>query len=97
MTPPDPLTSNDAARDGTDRALRIGTALLLIGVIGSVVTLVPFLIGADPLPLVAYLVALLAPVGLAVVLIALARRARGRRARLAAASAPPDLHDPRTP
>lgn len=53
-------------------------------------TLVPLFSGAEPLPLVAYLLALLAPLGLAIVLVAAWRRARGRRARLAASSDPAD-------
>lgn len=58
----------------------------MVGVVASVVTLVPFLIDTDPLPLAAYLLALLAPVGLGVVLVAFWRRARGRRSRLSAAA-----------
>lgn len=65
--------------------MRVGVALVAVGVLGSVVTLVPFLTGSDPLPLPAYLMALLAPVGLAVILVSLWRRARGRRSRLEAA------------
>lgn len=82
MPPTDPVTSDDARRDGVDTTMRVGTGLLLIGVVASVVTLVPFLTGAEPLPLIAYLLALLAPVGLGVVLLAFWRRARGRRSRL---------------
>lgn len=65
--------------------MRVGVGLLGAGVVASVVTLVPFLTGGDPLPVTAYLLSLLAPVGLAVVLVALWRRARGRRSRLDAA------------
>jgi membrane protein implicated in regulation of membrane protease activity len=57
-----------------------GDALLRVGAV------LPFLVGQEPLPLLAYLLALLAPLGLGVVLVALWRRARSRRVRLAAAS-----------
>jgi hypothetical protein len=60
--------------------------LVGVGFVASLVTVVPFLVGGDPLPLVAYLLALLAPLGLGVVLVALWLRARGRRSRLAAAA-----------
>jgi hypothetical protein len=60
--------------------------LVGVGFVASLVTVVPFLVGGDPLPLVAYLLALLAPLGLGVVLVALWLKARGRRSRLAAAA-----------
>lgn len=64
-----------------------------VGTVAAVVTLVPLLTGGEPFPLAAYLLALLAPVGLAVVLVALLQRARSRRRRLAATSpaAPPPV------
>jgi hypothetical protein len=74
------------SRPQGDALLRVGAVLIGLGVVASLVTVVPFLVGQEPLPLLAYLLALLAPLGLGVVLVALWRRARSRRVRLAAAS-----------
>jgi hypothetical protein len=64
----------------------VGAVLIGVGFVASLVTVVPFLVGDEPLPLVAYLLALLAPLGLGVVLVALWLRAHSRRTRLAAAA-----------
>lgn len=84
---PGRVSTPHPGRPPGDTLLRVGAALIGVGLVASVVTVVPFLVGGEPLPLVAYLLALLAPLGLGVVLVALWRRARSRRSRLAALAA----------
>jgi uncharacterized membrane protein len=64
----------------------IGTVLVAIGFVATIVTLVPLFTGADRLPLPFYLLSLLAPAGLGLILVALWSRARQRRRRLDATS-----------
>jgi hypothetical protein len=61
----------------------VGVGVFAVGALAAVTALVPLLVGADPLPTWVYLGSLLAPVGLAVVLLGLWRTARrhGRRTR----------------
>lgn len=80
------MSTPRATRPAGDTLLRAGAVLVGLGFVASLVTVVPFLVGGEPLPLVAYLLALLAPLGLGVVLVALWLKARGRRSRLAAAA-----------
>jgi len=61
--------------------LRVGLTLVLIGVMATTVTLVPLLAGTDPLPVAFYLLAMLAPVGLALILSGLWHNARHRSGR----------------
>lgn len=65
-----------------DATARLGVALLLVGTVASVVTLLPLALGTDAFPVAVYLLCLLAPLGLGVVLIALWRRARSRSERI---------------
>jgi hypothetical protein len=65
--------------------MRVGVALVAIGCLATVATLVPLFTGDDPLPIAFYLLCLLAPVGLGLILVGLwrAARARGRSLRTA--------------
>ena len=69
-----------------DRLARIGAVLVGIGVIATVITVLPLLLDAEPLPVGFYLLCFLAPIGLGVILVALWRRARNRGAALRAAA-----------
>jgi membrane protein implicated in regulation of membrane protease activity len=80
------VSPSPAGRAPDDTLFRVGAVLIGVGVVASLVTVAPFLVGGEPLPLGAYLLALLAPLGLGVVLIALWLRARSRRSRLEAAA-----------
>ena len=70
----------------TDVVLRVGVALVAIGCLAALVTLVPLFSGADPLPIGFYLLCLLAPLGLGLILVGLWRAARARGRWLRAAS-----------
>ena len=74
--------SRPAATPRHDTALRVGVVLVLVGTAVSVVTLLPLAFGGDAFPVAVYLLCFLAPLGLAVVLIALWRRARSRSAQI---------------
>lgn len=65
-----------------DLAMRIGVALVGIGALATIATLLPLFLDLEPLPVAAYLMCFLAPLGLAVILGALWQRARTRRTRL---------------
>lgn len=60
-----------------------GGVLTAIGLVATVATVVPYLVGREPLPTAAYLTAMLMPVGFGFLLVGLygAARARSRRAR----------------
>ena len=62
--------------------MTVGTALMAIGAVATVVTLLPVFVDLDPLPLPVYLLCFMAPAGLAVLLGALWQRARTRQDRL---------------
>lgn len=76
--------SRQAARSRApgDSLLVVGVALVAIGFLATVATLVPLLADSSALPLPFYLLSLLAPVGLGVILVTLWRRARARGLRL---------------
>lgn len=80
------MSAPHPGRPPADTLLRVGAGLIGVGFVASLATVVPLLVDSEPLPLAAYLLALLAPLGLGVVLVALWLRARGRRTRLAAAA-----------
>jgi hypothetical protein len=61
--------------------VRVGLALVLVGAAATVVTLVPLFTDADPLPVAFYLTAMLAPVGLGLILLGLWRSSRARTQR----------------
>ena len=75
-----PADPDDTA--GYDAAVRLGVALVLVGTVASVGTLLPLALGVDAFPVAVYLLCFLAPLGLAVVLVALWRRARSRSERI---------------
>ena len=81
---PHPTTHATAASrlSGLDWAVRIGTAMIAVGALATVVTLLPLFTGLDPMPLGVYLLCFLAPLGFGVILMALWQRARTRRHRL---------------
>ena len=66
-----------------ERLTVAGGVLTVIGLVATVATVVPSLMGTDPLPTVAYLLSMLMPVGFGLLLVGLygAARARSRRAR----------------
>ena len=78
-------SSGDGGRTSLDTAVRVGAVLVAVGVLATIATLVPLFSGLDPLPVGIYLLSFLAPLGLAVILVALWQRARTRSARLRAA------------
>jgi divalent metal cation (Fe/Co/Zn/Cd) transporter len=77
--------SGDSRRSSLDTAVRVGVVLLAVGTVATIATLMPLFSGADPLPVGVYLLSFLAPLGLAVLLVALWQRARTRSTRLRAA------------
>ena len=64
---------------GGDRLVALGAIVFTVGLLATLVTLVPFFVGSDPFPTAVYLVALLAPVGFALALAGLLRAARSHR------------------
>lgn len=66
----------------SDTVVRVGAALVAIGTVASIATLLPLVVGLEPLPVAVYLLCFLAPIGLGVVLVALWQRARTRSVRL---------------
>ena len=78
-----PQEPGSASRSTADRVLRTGAALVGVGAVATIATLLPLVLDADPLPLVFYLLCFLAPLGLGLILVGLWLRARDRRARLA--------------
>ena len=77
--------SRPAAAPRHDTALRVGVVLVLVGTAASVVTLLPLALGVDAFPVAVYLLCFLAPLGLAMVLVALWRRALSRSAQIRSA------------
>ncbi len=71
-----------AARKRTgrgDRLVAVGALVFTVGLLATLVTLVPFFVGSEPFPTAVYLVALLAPVGFALALTGLLCSARSHR------------------
>ncbi|NHC46890.1 hypothetical protein [Motilibacter aurantiacus] len=64
-----------------DRLVLVGGVLFVVGAVSCVATVAPLLLGADRLPLVAYLVTLLAPLGFGLALAGVLVSARARRRR----------------
>lgn len=64
-----------------DRLIMAGGMLFALGALAVVAAVVPLLVDADRLPLAVYLLALLAPLGFAVMLAGLLASARSRRRR----------------
>lgn len=83
-----PSEPQPVAERTTTAVLRIGVVMVGVGVLATVITLLPLALDADPLPVVAYLLCFLAPLGLGLVLVGLWLRACSRRAHLAASSPP---------
>ena len=76
-----------ASGDGTsgnlaDRLAMVGAALVAVGLLATIITLLPLALGAEPLPAGFYAACFLAPLGLGVILVSLWLKARLRRARL---------------
>ncbi len=76
----------DTSPSRSDVAVRVGAVLVAIGALAAIATLVPLFSGLDPLPVGVYLLCFLAPLGLAVILVALWQRARTRSERIRAAA-----------
>ena len=70
-----------------DVVTRVGAVMVAVGALATVLTLLPLSTGLEPMPVAVYVLCFFAPLGLGVILVALWRRARGRRARLLAAEA----------
>lgn len=68
----------DVTRPG-DRLVTVGAILFGIGLVAVLITVVPFFLGTDRMPLAVYLTAALAPLGFGVALVGLVRGARSRR------------------
>ncbi len=66
-------------RTAGDRLVLVGAAVFAVGVVAAIAVLAPFLVGGAPLPSVAYLLALLAPLGFGLALLGLVLAARKRR------------------
>ncbi|TDC25175.1 hypothetical protein E1265_07845 [Streptomyces sp. 8K308] len=58
--------SEASERSPGDTLVRIGGVIFAVGAVATLITMVPLLIGADPLPTVAYVVSMLMGVGFAV-------------------------------
>jgi hypothetical protein len=77
--------SSDSSRSRLDVAARVGAVLVAVGTLATIATLLPLFLGRDRFPVGVYLLCFLAPLGLAVILVAVWQRARRRSARLRAA------------
>ncbi|HSK25699.1 MAG TPA: hypothetical protein VK894_02165 [Jiangellales bacterium] len=66
-----------------ERLTVAGGVLVAIGAVAAVATVVPYVVGSEPLPAAAYLLAMLMPVGFGLLLLGLwgTARSRSRRAR----------------
>ncbi|SDN92445.1 hypothetical protein SAMN05216259_106244 [Actinacidiphila guanduensis] len=63
-----------------DLLVRIGAVVFVVGAVGTIVTVMPLLLGTSPLPTPAYFVCMLMGVGLALALFGLLRAAMAQRA-----------------
>lgn len=62
-----------------DALVRVGAIVFIIGAVATVVTVTPLFLGLTPLPVAAYLVSMLMPVGFGAALVGLLRSARAQR------------------
>lgn len=62
-----------------DALVRAGAILFLIGAVATVVTVTPLFLGLAPLPVAAYFVSMLMPVGFGTALVGLLRSARAQK------------------
>lgn len=72
------MTQPHAART-SDRLVQVGAVVFALGTAAVVVTVAPLLLGWHRLPVAAYLLCMLAPLGLGVALLGLYAEARSRR------------------
>ena len=68
----------DGIRPG-DRMVVVGAGVFGLGLLATLVTVVPLFLGTDPMPTAVYLLTALMPVGLAVALVGMLRGNRSRR------------------
>ncbi|KAB8164163.1 hypothetical protein FH609_013145 [Streptomyces sp. 3MP-14] len=68
--------SNEQAGDGL---VRIGGVIFAVGAVATLITVIPLLVGAEPLPTAAYLVSMLMGVGFFVAGCGLARSVAAQR------------------
>jgi len=61
-----------------DRLVAVGAALFAVGVLATIVTVAPYLLGTTRLPTPAYVVCMLGPVGFGIALLGLVRAGRAR-------------------
>jgi hypothetical protein len=75
------MTSRQPARRPGDRLVITGATVFGVGLLATLITVVPLFLGSSRLPVPFYLLALLAPVGLGIALTGLLRSARSGRSR----------------
>ncbi|MFD5315976.1 hypothetical protein [Streptomyces sp. NPDC127098] len=73
--------SEASERSPGDTLVRIGGVIFAVGAVATLVTMVPLLIGADPLPTAAYVVSMLMGVGFLVAGTGLLRSIAAQRSR----------------
>lgn len=72
------------AETSSPTILHLGIVLTLVGAVATLMTLLPLATGGEPFPVVFYLLAMLAPLGLGLILVGFWQRARARRHDVAA-------------
>lgn len=72
------MTQRDSPRT-SDRLVQVGTVVFALGTAAVAVTVAPLLLGWDRLPVLAYFLCMLAPLGLGIALLGLYAEARSRR------------------
>ncbi|GGO86974.1 hypothetical protein [Wenjunlia tyrosinilytica] len=79
--------SNETNAQPGDLLVRIGVIVFIVGAVATVVTVIPLLLGLDPLPTAAYLVSMLMPTGFALAIAGTVRSVLSqRRAQMRASS-----------
>jgi hypothetical protein len=79
--------SNETNAQPGDLLVRIGVIVFIVGAVATVVTVIPLLLGLDPLPTAAYLVSMLMPTGFALAIAGMVRSVLSqRRAQMRASS-----------
>ncbi|MDT0320307.1 hypothetical protein [Streptomyces millisiae] len=73
--------SEASERSPGDTLVRVGGVIFAVGAVATLVTMVPLLIGADPLPTAAYVVSMLMGVGFLVAGTGLLRSIAAQRSR----------------